>query len=222
MKDVKFHHFDIILGLYIFGVIVSQLMGAKTVQFFTVFGLSTSISIAIFVMPLLFTLTDVVVEVYGKERARSMVFTGMLIVVLLTAFTVLATALPPGPRSQWLEPSFDMVFTTSLRFAAAAIAAYAASELLDVLIFSQLRKRMHGKALWFRNNISNFIAQFVDSTVFVVIAFYSFNIPFTENFTFLIGIILPYWAVRCLLSIFETPLVYLGVYWLRDEKAVVK
>ena len=206
------------MSLYIFGVIVSQLMGAKTVQFFTVFGLTTSISIAIFVMPLLFTLTDVVVEVYGKDRARSMVFTGLFIVVLLTGFTVLATALPAGPRSQWLEPSFDTVFTTSLRFAAAAIAAYAASELLDVIIFNNLRKRMHGKALWFRNNVSNFISQFIDSTVFVVIAFYSFNLSFSDNVTFLIGIILPYWGVRCLLSVFETPLVYLGVYWLRNEK----
>ena len=206
------------MSLYIFGVIVSQLMGAKTVQFFTVFGLTTSISIAIFVMPLLFTLTDVVVEVYGKDRARSMVFTGLFIVVLLTGFTVLATALPAGPRSQWLEPSFDTVFTTSLRFAAAAIAAYAASELLDVIIFNNLRKRMHGKALWFRNNVSNFISQFIDSTVFVVIAFYSFNLSFSDNLTFLIGIILPYWGVRCLLSVFETPLVYLGVYWLRNEK----
>ena len=98
------NHFDVIMSLYIFGVIVSQVMGAKTVEFFTVFGLSTSISIAIFVMPLLFTLTDVVVEVYGRERARSMVFSGMLIVILLTAFTVFATALPAGPRSQWLEP----------------------------------------------------------------------------------------------------------------------
>lgn len=190
-------------------------MGAKTVAFFTVFGFETSISIAIFVMPLLFTLTDVVVEVYGRERARSMVFSGMFIVILLTAFTVFATALPAAPRSQWLEESFDTVFTTSLRFAAAAIAAYAASELMDIAIFNRLRKSMHGRALWFRNNVSNFISQFIDSTVFVVIAFYSFQLSFADNFTFLMGIILPYWGVRCLLSVFETPLVYLGVYWLK-------
>lgn len=215
---MKINKFDLIIALYTFGVIVSQVMGAKTVEFFTVFGLSTSISIAIFVMPLLFTLTDVVVEVYGRERARSMVFTGLFIVVLLTAFTLLATALPAGPRSEWLEESFDTVFSVSLRFAAAAIAAYAASEFLDIAIFNRLRKRMHGKALWFRNNVSNFVAQFIDSTVFVFVAFYSLDLSFADNFEFLIGIILPYWGVRCLLSVFETPLVYLGVYWLRNEK----
>lgn len=219
---MKIHRLDFIVSLYIFGVIVSQLMGPKTVPFFSVFGFDMAISIAIFVMPLLFTLTDVVVEVYGRERARSMVLSGMLIVIILSAFTVLATALPAAPRSQWLEPSFDTVFTTSLRFAAAAIAAYAASELLDIAIFNKLRKKMNGKALWFRNNASNFISQFIDSTVFVVIAFYSFDLSFPENFTFLMGIILPYWGVRCLLSIFETPLVYLGVYWLKADKVKVK
>lgn len=200
-------------------MIVAQLMGTKTVPFFSPFGWDTSVSVAILVMPLLFTLTDVVVETYGRERARSMVFTGMFIVILLTAFTVLATALPAAERSSWLEPSFDTVFTTSLRFAAAAIAAYAASEFLDIAIFNKLRKRMHGKALWFRNNASNFIAQFIDSTVFVTVAFYVVGDSLGANISYLAGIILPYWGVRCLLSVVETPFVYAGVAWLKSEKS---
>lgn len=219
---MKLNKFDTIVSLYIFGVVVSQLMGAKTVPFFTVFDWDTSVSVAIFVMPLLFTLTDVVVEVYGRARARSMVLNGMLIVVLLSLFTVLATSLPASDRSSWLESSFDTVFTTSLRFAAAAIAAYAASELLDIAIFNRLRKRMHGRALWFRNNVSNFISQFIDSTVFVTIAFYVVGDSLGANISFLAGIILPYWLVRCALSLLETPLVYLGVYWLRADKKPAK
>ena len=81
---------------------------------------------------------------------------------------------------------------------------------------------MHGKALWFRNNASNFISQFIDSTVFVVIAFYVVGDSFGANFGYLAGIILPYWGVRCLLSIFETPLVYLGVRWLKSDSTAKK
>jgi len=34
----------------------------------------------------------------------------------------------------------------------------------------------------------------------------------------LIGLILPYYVVRVLFSILETPLVYLGVRWLKSAK----
>ncbi len=35
---------------------------------------------------------------------------------------------------------------------------------------------------------------------------------------FLFSLILPYWLLKYSMSIIETPLVYLGVMWLREEK----
>ncbi|HEY1085731.1 MAG TPA: queuosine precursor transporter [Candidatus Saccharimonadales bacterium] len=216
---MKIQKFDVIVGLYIFAIVVAQLMGLKVVPFGEVAGITLSISVAIFVMPLLFTLTDIVVEVYGKERARSMVWTGLGIVVLLALYTFLVTTLPPAARFAEMNGAYNMIFGTSIQFAIAAIAAFASAELIDVLIYSKLREKMKSKGMWLRNNVSNFIGQLIDSTVFCVIAFYSFSTSFSDNFSFLIGIIIPYWLVRCLVSIIGTPLAYAGVAWLRKRAA---
>jgi len=127
--------------------------------------------------------------------------------------------LPASKHFAGTESAYDTVFGASIRISLASLAAFACSELLDVLIFSKLRQKMHKKALWFRNNVSNFVSQFVDSAVFLILAFYAFGTSFGANMSFIIGLLIPYWIVRCVLSVFETPLVYLGVRWLKGDNA---
>lgn len=215
---MKIRKFDLIVALYVFGVMVAELMGAKTFPLVQFDWLHLNASVAIFVMPLLFTLTDVIAEVKGRERARSVVFSGLIAVFLVLLFALLATNLAPSVRFAGQEASYDAIFGASARIALASILAFGVAELMDVAIFSRLRQKMHGKALWFRNNVSNFVSQLADSAVFVVVAFYAFGDSFASNAAFLVGIIIPYWAIRCTLSILETPLVYVGVRWLRGTK----
>jgi queuosine precursor transporter len=207
---------DLLIALYVFGVCVAELMGAKTFPLVQTSWLHLNASVAIFVMPLLFSVTDVIVEVRGRKRARSMVFSGLIIVALIMAFGMLATHLPASTRFAPKEIAYDSVFGASVRIAFASLVAFAASELLDVFIFSKLRERMHHKALWLRNNASNFVAQFVDTTLFITLAFYAFNLPFGDNFSFIVGLIIPYWLIKCAFSTFVTPLVYAGVKWLKN------
>lgn len=216
MFDVR--KFDIIIALYIFGVMTAELMGAKTFPLFSIGGFHLNSSVAIFIMPLLFTLTDVVVEVHGRKRARSMVFSGLIVICLVILFSLLATHLPPSSRFASNEAAYDKVFKASTRIAAASLVAFAASELLDIFVFAKLRQLLHKRALWFRNNASNFVSQLADSTVFLFLAFYSFQHSAGSNISFLFGLILPYWLLRCGLSVLETPLVYLGVWWLRKPE----
>jgi queuosine precursor transporter len=215
MKIVKF---DVLVALYVFGIMVAELMGAKTFPLFNIGDFTLNASVAIFVMPLLFTVTDIIAEVKGRERARSIVFSGLITVFLVLLFALLATSLAPSARFAGQESAYDAVFGASARIAFASIVAFAVAELLDVAIFSKLRQKMKGRALWFRNNASNFVSQLVDSAVFVTIAFYAFGASLGTNVPFLLGIILPYWILRCILSAMETPLVYLGVRWLRGKK----
>ena len=98
-----------------------------------------------------------------------------------------------------------------------SLIAFAFAECSDVFIFVKIRERLGAKALWFRNNLSNFIAQFFDTVIFMVLAFYSFSQPFANNAGFLFGLILPYWLLKCFMSAIETPFVYLGVGWLRGN-----
>ncbi len=210
--------FDLLISFYIFCVAVSELMGAKTFPLFKIFGFQLNQSVSIFVFPLVFTINDIITEVYGPERTRSIIRASLLVVVLIFLYSLLVTALPASTRFLKSEKAYDEIFGLSARFSFASLMAFIASDFLDVAIFTKIRQSLGKKALWFRNNASNFIAQFVDTTVFMVLAFWAMNQSVTSNIGFIASIALPYWLVKCALSVVETPFVYLGVNWLKSEK----
>lgn len=209
---------DVIVALYIFLTIVSEVMGAKTFPIVSIGSFHLSSSVAIFVLPFVYSLSDIMLEVYGRQRARGLVYLGIGTVILLTLYQLLATSLPPTARFAPNEPAYDQIFHFSIRMSLASIAAFAASELLDVAIFSKLRERMKHKALWLRNNASNFVAFFVDSAIFLTLAFYAPEKSLGSNLAFIAGLLLPYWLLKCFMSIIETPFVYAGVKWLKAAR----
>lgn len=214
----KIEKLDLLISIYIFCIAVAELMGAKTFPLVKLFGYQLNASVAIFVLPLIFTINDMITEVYGKERTRSVIRSGLFVIFLILLFSLLATNLPPSLRFQSSESAYDKIFGLSARIAAASLTAFALAEFLDVFIFAKIRQRFGKKALWFRNNASNFSSQFVDTTVFMFLAFYSFDKSFDSNIGFLFSLILPYWLLKCFMSVIETPFVYLGVKWLRNGK----
>jgi uncharacterized integral membrane protein (TIGR00697 family) len=146
-----------------------------------------------------------------------MVLSGLAVIVLLVFYTTLATALPPSARSAGNEAAYDSVFHNSIRMSIASLIAFASSAFLDIAIFAKLRERMHKRALWFRNNASNAISQFVDSAVFLTAAFYALNLGVGANISFIFGLLLPYWLLRCGMSLLTTPIVYAGVRLLQSD-----
>jgi hypothetical protein len=138
-------------------------------------------------------------------------------VFLLSVVALFFTSLPPSTRYLTSEPAYDLIFKQSARISIASLLAFAISDLLDLAIFMKIRKSLGKKALWFRNNASNIISLFFDTVIFMTLAFYAFDKPFVDNYGFLISIILPYWFMKCFMSVIETPLVYLGVKWLKKE-----
>lgn len=192
-------------------------MGAKTFPLLTLGNLKLNASVAIFVLPLIFTINDVVTEVYGKERTKSIIRSGLIVIFLILLFSLLATNLPPSARFIKSEKAYDAIFDLSARIAAASLIAFAIAEFVDVFIFVKIRKKLGNKSLWLRNNVSNFVSQFSDTAIFMVLAFYSFDKGFGNNISFLFSLIVPYWLLKCFMSVIETPLVYLGVRWLRKD-----
>jgi uncharacterized integral membrane protein (TIGR00697 family) len=175
-------------------------------------------SVAIFVLPLIFTINDVITEVYGKERARGVVRLGLLMIAGVMVTCVLFTMLPPSARFMSSEAVYDLVFGKSARIAAASLTAFALAEFADVYVFYRIRQKLGTSKLWLRNNVSNFVSQFIDTTFFISLAFYSFNLPVAVNLSFLVSLIIPYWLLKCTISVLETPFVYWGVRWLKGEK----
>jgi len=214
----KIQKFDLLVSIYIFCICTAEFMGAKTFPLVNIFGFPLNASVAIFLIPLLFTINDVITEVYGKERTRSVIRSGLIVIALILVTSILFTLLPPSGRFASTESAYDIIFGKSARIAFASLTAFALAEFLDVYLFAKIRQILGKSKLWLRTNASNFGAQFIDTVVFMTLAFYALDASFSENYAFLIGLIIPYWLLKCFMSVIETPFVYLGVRWLRSEK----
>lgn len=215
MSFLKIEKMDLLIAVYIFCVAVSELMGAKTFPVFDFGWVRLNASVAVFVIPLIFTINDVIVEVYGKERARSVVRSSLVVIFLILIYSLLVTSLPASKRFAPQENAYDTIFGLSARISAASLIAFAVSDFLDIFIFSWIREKFGKKALWFRNNVSNFISQFVDSAIFLILAFYALDQSVASNTGFIVSLLVPYWLLKCAFSVVETPLVYAGVKWLK-------
>lgn len=212
----KIEKLDLLVAVYIFCIMVAELMGAKTFPILTKpFVLNGSV--ALFVLPLVFSINDIVMEVYGVARARSIVRSGLVTVALLFGFILLATSLPPSTRFAPNEAAYDQIFGLSARIALASLTAFIIAEFTDLFVFQKIRAKLGKKALWFRNNVSNIVAQFLDTVIFMTLAFWAFNRPIGDNVGFLWSLILPYWLLKCTMSALVTPFVYWGVRWLKEK-----
>ena len=220
MKKINLHvqKMDVLVALYVFCVLIAELMGGKTIPLVKLGGYQLNASVAIFVFPLIFTINDVITEVFGKERTRSVIRATLMMVFLVIMASLFFTALRLSTGFTATEAAYDQIFRISARIAAASLTAFAIAEFTDVLIFNKIRQRLGKKALWLRNNVSNFVAQFADTTLFITLAFYNFALPFQSNWSFLLSLILPYWLLKCFVSVVETPFVYWGVAWLKKDK----
>jgi len=214
----KIQKLDFIISLYIACIAISELMGAKTFPLFSIGNFPIHASVGIFVVPVIYSINDTITEVYGKARAQSLVRSGLSMVLLFLLFSLLATHLPPSKIFLHSEKAYEEIFNFSARIAAASLTAFAIAEFADVFIFTKIKEKFGKNALWLRTNLANFISEFLDTGIFLTLAFYAFNKPFGINAAFLISLIIPYWLLKCFMSVIETPFVYLGVNWLKKDK----
>lgn len=205
-------------GLYVFCILLAEIFGIKTIPvgdsvsfgFGPISIRELKVSVAIFLLPLIFSINDIIIEVWGKKTAKTLYRIGLGAIVGLALFSFFATRLPASQLFSGSEAAYDAVFSMTTRIAIASIIAFGISDLLDILIFARMRAKI--TSLGLRSNVSNILAQFIDTTLFVYLAFYS------GNHAMIWGIILPYWIFKCCMSVIVTPFVYLGVKWARGTK----
>lgn len=198
---------DFLLALFIGSLILANTLGTKIT---TIFGIR--VSVGIFFTPILFLVTDIISEVHGKKKARSFVYISVIVLIFTLIMMYIAIIMPAN--ATWNnQEAFASVFGASLRMTLASIIAFMLSQLHDVWAFDLLKKKTKGKYLWFRNNVSTWVSQFIDTTIFMFLAFYMVAPKFTVMF--IISLIIPYWLFKVVLAIIDTPLVYAGVKWLK-------
>jgi len=201
-----------LLALYVTFMVMANTLGGKIT---TLFGVR--VSVGIFFMPVMFLITDIEGEVCGEERATLFVKFAELMLVFLFLFMILCIKMPPN-KTWGMQEAYVAVFGSSLRMTLASLISFVISQNLDVHLFFRIRKWCNGKNLWIRNNVATIISQFVDTTVFMFLAFYRYNERYTASFIF--SLIIPYWIFKVFFALADTPFCYWGVRWLRKDASL--
>ena len=197
----------ILFALYLTSMVLVNTLGSKI----TTLG-SVRASVGVFFVPILFLVTDIIGEVYGRKTSALIVniSTGMLIFM----FLMMGLCITLPPNTTWnLQESYAAIFASSMRMTIASLISFYIAQHIDVFTFSLMKKVTNNKHLWIRNNVSTIISQFFDTTIFMFVAFYHITPQYTPSFIF--SLIFPYWAFKVLFAIIDTPLCYLGVYWVK-------
>jgi hypothetical protein len=202
--------FAILSSIFVAALIAANLLGSKIT---TILGVS--VSVGIFAYPLTFLITDSIEEVFGKEKAKQLMYGALIAQILVLIIVAVAIKMPPATRFEHNE-AYGLIFGNSIRIIIASLIAFFLSQTHDIWAFSFWKKQTQGKFLWLRNNLSTFISQFIDTTLFMFIAFYMITPKFDVSFIF--SLIIPYWLFKIAFAVIDTPLVYGLVYWLRKDK----
>jgi queuosine precursor transporter len=200
---------NLLLGLFVAMLITANLIGTKITELWIL-----NFSVGIFAFPITFLITDIIAEVYGKKKSLEFVKVGFFALIVVLLITALSVWLPFAERS-FVQEEYTKVFGTTLRLFLASIVAFIFSQIHDVWAFHFWKHITKGKFLWIRNNLSTISSQFIDTVMFMFIAFYGISPKFT--FAYIFSLIIPYWLLKVTVALFDTPLVYAGVWWLKRD-----
>lgn len=201
--------FAILSAVFVSALIAANLLGTKITTL-----LGVSVSVGIFAYPITFLITDAIEEVFGKHKAKQLMYGALVAQMLVLAIVAIAIVLPPAARYTHND-AYTTVFSNSIRIIIASLTAFFLSQTHDIWAFNFWREKTHGKFLWLRNNLSTIASQFIDTVIFMCIAFYQVTPMFDVPFLF--SLIIPYWLFKVAFAVIDTPVVYGIVYWLRQK-----
>ena len=205
---------NLLIGLFIASLIASNLIGGKIAEI-SLLSIPIIFSVGIVPFALTFPITDIIAEVHGKKKAQEVVYIALASLVFVLVVTLISVQLPFAERSWVTSRQYNPVFEQGIRMIIASIISFFFSQMHDVISFDFWKNKTNGKMLWLRNNASTIVSQAIDSTLFMFIAFYGVSPKY--DVAFIITLIIPYYVLKVVLAIIDTPLVYAGVKWLKSE-----
>ncbi len=207
--------FIILAGFFVTNAIVAEVIGGKLVQFFGIF----TQSIGIILWPVVFLLTDLINEHYGKQGVRKLTYITVGLISYAFILLTIGIHIPAVGFSPVNDAVFKTVFGQSQWIIVGSIIAFLTSQLVDVYIFWLFRNRTGGKLIWLRATGSTVVSQLIDT---FVIQYVAFVLPGKWAFDeFLTNASWGY-TFKLLVAICLIPLIYVGHYaikkFLKEEK----
>lgn len=225
--------FFILSGIFITNALIAEFGGVKIFSLETLLGLRPAhfklfgmpldfnMSVGVLIWPLVFILSDIINEYFGKKGVRKISF--FTAILIAYSFVIVLTWTKMPPADFWMQINgldnqgrpFDInfayltIFRQGLGIIIGSLTAFLVSQLIDAYTFHWFKGITGHKYLWLRATGSTIISQLFDSFIILTVAFYVFgNWSFGEVLK--VGVV--QYTYKVLLAIVLTPLVYLVHY----------
>jgi len=205
MKQYK--HFDIILGLFVAILLISNIASTKIVRLgpFNFDG-------GTILFPLAYIFGDILTEVYGFKRSRRVIWLGFFSALLMSVILMIVGYLPAA--AGWEnQDAYQKILGLTPRIVLASLIAYFSGEFANSVTLAKMKVWTEGKWLWTRTIGSTLIGEGLDTLLFVLIAFLGI-LPAN----LLIAVIVSNYIFKCGVEIIFTPLTYKIVGFLKKSE----
>lgn len=230
----------IILGsFFVANALVAEFIGVKIFALedtigvppfnFNLFGQKGALqfSSGVLLWPVVFIMTDVINEYYGKRGVQLLSF--LAITLISYAFIMIFASINMVPADWWLtqnvsqgvpdmQAAFSVILGQGMLIILGSLTAFTIGQLTDVLLFHRIKKWTGEKRIWLRATGSTIVSQFFDSMVVLCIAFkwgpeLVGNVePWTWNQLFAVATI--QYTYKFLMALSLTPILYVVHYWI--------
>ena len=185
-----------------------------SLSFFGENNLSFNLTAGVLLWPIVFIMTDIINEYFGRKGVRFMSFTAASLIAY--AFLMIFFAIRLNPAEFWIERetvygilnmdlAFNTIFGQGLWIIAGSLVAFLIGQLVDVYVFHFLRSFTGSSKIWLRATGSTFVSQFIDSFVVLLIAFY-FGAGWDLSLVLAIGLV--NYIYKIIIAVILTPLLY--------------
>jgi uncharacterized integral membrane protein (TIGR00697 family) len=205
LKNRKDIVFLVLAGFFITNALIAELIGGKLIQFF---GLFTQ-SIGIILWPIVFILTDLINEHFGKDGVKKLTYVTVGLISFAFIILTIAIKIPATPFSPVNNEVFKTVFGQSQWIIIGSIVAFFVSQLVDVYVFVLLKKITGNKFIWLRATGSTLVSQLVDT---FIVQYIAFVLPAKWTFDeFMMNASWGY-LFKLIIAIALIPIIYIGHY----------
>ncbi len=184
--------FIILGGFFIANALIAEFIGVKIFALedslgiealnWNLFGQSGSLQFTagVLLWPVVFVMTDVINEYYGKRGVRLLSY--LAVGLISYAFLMVYLAIALAPAAWWvgineangvpdMQAAFSTVFGQGLLIIVGSLVAFLLGQIIDVLVFHRIKKATGEGKVWLRATGSTLVSQFIDSFVVLYIAF---------------------------------------------------
>lgn len=195
MKTYKY--LGLITAFYVCFQLVSDISAGKIINL-----LGFPVSVTVLFFPITYIFADIVTEVYGYARSRSVVWTVFFCSVVAGLVYQLVVYLPPIAGFDGND-AYARVLGSVPRILLGGWIAVWVGGMLNDYVLAKMKVKTAGKHLWMRTIGSTVVGELANTVLFYVIALYAI-IPTN----LLIASILTGWIIKVAVEVILTPWTY--------------